>query len=204
MFFRYNSFSVDDKPIDIRVIGLKQNLNHYTMDEIQAKRIAEIIDVYAFDINRHVHCAELTPSYELHKLYTTVVLTDDDELTDAQRGNIRDPIEQAADDSSDVIYVHTRLIDRVIHDHTRLEELIENIEAYRKDLDGDQDTTALCTVEHYLQGRMCRLNYVNTSGMVDSAGFTLGVDPADYETKELFYEAVINASREYYQGNCPI
>ncbi|MBR8043394.1 hypothetical protein KDW40_02285 [Burkholderia cenocepacia] len=49
----------------------------YWADDIVA-RGERIYQTYLFDASRTVHCCEITPSYELHPLYATPLVYDED------------------------------------------------------------------------------------------------------------------------------
>ncbi|PEH40459.1 hypothetical protein CRM94_17245 [Burkholderia gladioli] len=74
----------------------------YWSDGIGA-RGERIHQTYLFDASRAVHCCELTPSYELHPLYATP-LVDDDE------GSLSELM--MPHESHEVEYYHVRSIDR--------------------------------------------------------------------------------------------
>ena len=61
-----------------------------------------IARTYLFDANRHVHCCELTPSYELYPVDTFPWKDDDD-------GSLSD--ELRSHETNDVVYMHTRFVD---------------------------------------------------------------------------------------------
>lgn len=79
-----------------------RNETMYWSEEIQKKAGGAIYRAYLFDANRHVHCCELTPSYELFPLYTTAALDDEE-------GSVEEEIRCAED--NDVIYIHCRVLD---------------------------------------------------------------------------------------------
>lgn len=74
-------------------------------DDMVAK-CGRLYGLYLFDVNRHVHCCELTPSYEMHFIETVAANFIDDE-TDAL---IREANAQC---QQDVEYQHCRVIDRM-------------------------------------------------------------------------------------------
>ena len=83
------------------------NETEYWSDEIRA-RAGLIYQAYLFDANRHVHCCEITPSYELYPLYATPQNDDDD-------GTIATELATAGD--SEVTYMHVRRLDKLSPDH---------------------------------------------------------------------------------------
>lgn len=76
------------------------------------ERAGKIFRAYLFDSTRHVHCCEVTPSYELYPLYSTPLKGDDDE------GNFSAEINtEEAKNGFDVRYYHVRVIDGMPEDH---------------------------------------------------------------------------------------
>lgn len=182
--------------IDLRVVGFRQPLSHYNLTDLQKKHLSAIIDVYIFDRNLNVHCAELTPSYEMHRLYTATHLTDDEELSDEVKDDLRYEIEHPSEFET-VYYVHTNRVDRVIVEHDKLSKLVEQITDYRNDFDCDGDPIPLDNANRYLRGCMRRLLYVDDKRDYD-------VPPEEHPTKESYRDAIIEAAIEYYNGNPPI
>lgn len=69
-------------------------------------KCGRLYGLYLFDVNRHVHCCELTPSYELHFI-ETVAEKEIDDYTDAL---LREANAQC---QRDVEYYHCNVIDRM-------------------------------------------------------------------------------------------
>jgi hypothetical protein len=78
---------------------------HHWIDDIQ-KRAGAVWHAYLFDSLRHVHCCEITPSYELWPIYATAWnRTENDELDEELEEIIR------LNTSGDVEYHHVGRID---------------------------------------------------------------------------------------------
>lgn len=84
-----------------------------TVDQIgdDAKIVRAIRSVYVYDRNRHVHACELTPSYELHHLYDTIVFMDGIDYPDDDV--IQELAEKYECNIGDVEYRHVSSIDRL-------------------------------------------------------------------------------------------
>jgi hypothetical protein len=88
---------------DLRIF--KDDETIHWREDIQA-RAGRIFGVYLFDANRHVHCCELTPSYELHYVGPTWsggTAQDDDRESE----RLFDDIMEGSRDSEPVTYRHT-------------------------------------------------------------------------------------------------
>lgn len=73
-----------------------------------AERAGKIIGVYLYHNNLHVHCCELTPSYELHfvgSFYTAFNLEED------EREKLDEEIREGNADQELVTYMHCSQID---------------------------------------------------------------------------------------------
>lgn len=65
---------------------------------------AHCFGVYLTDLNRKVHCCELTASYELYPLY---------HYTDSEDEKVKEQVDEEPMDS-DVVYVHCSRIDKLV------------------------------------------------------------------------------------------
>jgi len=61
---------------DCYVVAIDIDPDYVTIEPADAGIVKGIRSVYVFDRNRHIHCAELAASYELHHLYDTMVFHD--------------------------------------------------------------------------------------------------------------------------------
>ena len=91
---------------EIRV--LKADETEYWCDEIKAK-VKRIFGVYVFDWRRHVHCCELTPSYECHFVEDQAEYVDG--LSDGEIDKLDDLIREAQAHNDPVRYYHCSNID---------------------------------------------------------------------------------------------
>lgn len=84
-----------------------------TVDQIgdDVKIVRAIRSVYVYDRNRHVHACEITPSYELHHLYDTMVFMDGIDYPDDNV--IQELAEKYECNIGDVEYHHVSSIDRL-------------------------------------------------------------------------------------------
>jgi len=53
---------------DVRYVRIKNNMDDWSIPEKLRPFISAIYSAYAYDNNVHVHCCELTPSFECHFL----------------------------------------------------------------------------------------------------------------------------------------
>jgi hypothetical protein len=84
----------------------------YHIEPADAPYIRRILEGYVFDRNQQTHCCELTPSYYLLYLFTSVELTDAGlALDDDARGTLYDRYEA---ESSDDCYVHCSDVERLL------------------------------------------------------------------------------------------
>jgi hypothetical protein len=97
--------------IDAVAIALDET-EYYQIDPEDAPYIRRILGGYVFDRNLHTHCCELTPSYFLIFLFTSVELTDAGlALDDDARGEIYDKYEY---EGGDDCYMHVHTVDAII------------------------------------------------------------------------------------------
>lgn len=75
------------------------------------KAIKRIFGVYVTDLNKQVHCCELTPSYELNFIETQYELDLNIELTDEQLELISDYIMDGDRDTDLVRYYHCKVLE---------------------------------------------------------------------------------------------
>lgn len=114
-----DSITPTDTPIAARLVSVDET-SCYFIDESDAPFIAAIRGIYLYDASQLTHCCELTPSYWLVHLYSTVDLTPAaDKLTDEQIAELVERYELHGDQWSDC-YMHCadvkRLPDRVTYD----------------------------------------------------------------------------------------
>jgi hypothetical protein len=84
-------------------------------EDIQAQT-KEMYGVYAFDRNRHVHCCELTPSYELHFIANDYVEIEEVADDESKRDALNDLVLSAFNDDP-VSYVWASRIEQMMKDH---------------------------------------------------------------------------------------
>lgn len=109
--------------------------------EAVRKRAGRLFATYMFDANEETFCAEITPSYYLHHLYTTPTQNgDDDDLDELIR------MEEAGSDNNR--YMHCRTIDGMptTHFHDGGEEVIPNGDTYDQYIDSQLE---------YYNGNVC-------------------------------------------------
>jgi hypothetical protein len=82
---------------------------HHWSDEIR-QYAGKMYGAYMYDVNRQVHVAELTPSYELYFLCNTPLNQVSDEMQEAI-------FEAGSGSGTDVMYVHCKDIDRLPDTH---------------------------------------------------------------------------------------
>jgi hypothetical protein len=103
--------ATDRREIDAYAVALDETAD-YNIDLAHRPYIRRILGAYLFDRNEHTHCCELTASYYLIFLFTSVELTDAGlALDDDARGELYDRYES---EPSDERYVHCREIDRIL------------------------------------------------------------------------------------------
>ena len=95
-------------PIDAYAVALDET-QYYNIDPADAKYIERIDGVYVFDRNHRTACCELTLSYFLRHLYTSIVFSDG--VDDATRDRLE---MDYAHCEGDDFYVHCCDIDRII------------------------------------------------------------------------------------------
>ena len=64
------STSTERIPKDFVLIRLNET-EHWNLPEKLKNEIGEIYTVHLFNRTSHTHCCEITPSYELNRLYTS-------------------------------------------------------------------------------------------------------------------------------------
>lgn len=136
---------------DIWIVALKKT-GDYAIEEDDKPDIEDIFEVYLFDRSCHVHCCELTPSYFLVYLYTTMqfsklVMESDDPGTDQRRDELQS---KYTDEGSNDCYIHVWDMERLI------ESLQKSGEPFRlkhvgqvdhwDDIDGDTYAEKIDTV----------------------------------------------------------
>lgn len=113
---------------DYRLIKISDH-KHWREDVQSATK--DIWTVYAFDVNTHVHCCELTPSYELHFIAQDYQEIDD--LTEEQREDLNEKILSGYEE--DVCYMHVRDVERMMSQQPKLTRTVEV-----DDVDDDADS----------------------------------------------------------------
>ena len=127
---------------DIRILKINES-SHWTDDKLKAA-CGVIFGVYMYDASKHVHCCEITPSYEMHFIESQSVRLPDDE---EERERIYESLQEGDLHTEPVSYMHCRDIDRI-------EEIPENRSTYElshrfklSHLEGeewgDEDTSAI-------------------------------------------------------------
>jgi len=151
--------TVEVRP-DFRVIGLDQT-EYYSFPSVDKPFIEKVVAVYVYDYNRHVNCAEVTPSYELNYLYTTLFLTEQGHDLDPEQQDRLFQEYEGTTDADSVVYQHVRSVDA-------RQEILEAKHLY------------------YRYGD-------------DLSG--LNTDEADYDTREEWYDAVVEKLCDHLRGN---
>lgn len=105
----------------------------YWADDIVA-RGERIYQTYLFDASRTVHCCEITPSYELHPLYATPLVYDED-------GELSEEI--LMHQEHEIKYYHMHAINRTEP------RFIENLGIHQVDEDETVEEAFERLVEHY-------------------------------------------------------
>jgi hypothetical protein len=129
-----NTTETDRREIDAHAVEFNET-EHYNIDEKDAPHIKSIQGVYVFDCNEVTHCCELTGSYYLIHLYTSICFNDG--VTDEIIDRLLDKYTHNPDNQD--MYVHTAALNRQIEDETThhygdceahdLEDDIEDIDA---------------------------------------------------------------------------
>ena len=102
------------------------DVTKHCSDEFKALA-GKVKQVFIFDANRHVHCCEITPSYEMEPLYLTAKNYHDDEKLNDKLGEML--MENNAEDA-EYHHVHNvnldncRILDNVTE--TQWNEFLEN------------------------------------------------------------------------------
>lgn len=109
-------------PFDWRIVKVDDTRD---CDEAWRKRmhLKSCATYYVYDANRHVHCCELTPSYELHAVATDSAF-DIEEPGDALIEEVDEVLREAMHEQ-DVIYVHVGRLncpEQKVTDDTEREE----------------------------------------------------------------------------------
>lgn len=90
-----------------------------------------VFGLYAFDSSSHTYCAEITPSYELHRVGSDFTLNEAGRaLSDEDRERLCAIQDEADVHSDDLIYMHVGAVERMVGAHP----------ANFKDVEVDQDT----------------------------------------------------------------
>ncbi len=106
-----NATETDRRVIDAYAVALDET-DRCHIERADRPYIARILGAYLFDRNERTHCCELTASYYLIYLFTSVELTDAGHaLDDDARGELYDRYEM---EPSDDCYVHCGEIERMI------------------------------------------------------------------------------------------
>jgi len=79
---------------------------------LETNKIDRVMGQYAYDAAKHVHCCEVTPSYELTFIRYEPVYVEGYEPDEETRERIEDELRGASPDDG-VIYRHVRSIDRI-------------------------------------------------------------------------------------------
>ncbi len=101
--------------IDAIVIALDET-DKYHISEEDAPFITKIEGVYLFDRNRTTNACELTPSYNLKHLYTSITFVDG--TSDSKQEALEDDYAYEDDGNAD-IYAHVPMIDKIITEGDR-------------------------------------------------------------------------------------
>ena len=112
----------------------------YRIEKEDTSYIDAIWDVFMYDKNTHTYCCEMTPSYFLIHLYTTVVFKDElCKESDAVSESIRDRIDQRyCFEPTDDCYMHVSDIDELpLRDKTNYAEPFEDEEDAREYMCGN-------------------------------------------------------------------
>lgn len=102
---------------DFHVIVIPHNLERDWNIPKYVKYIERIESLYLFDKNVHVHCCEITPSYELWPITTRPVFKQEVFGLDDNMVDKIDDIVHVASCESDVEYHHVRFIDALMVKH---------------------------------------------------------------------------------------
>jgi hypothetical protein len=99
------------KVIDAWAIALDET-GFYNLDPTDAVHIKRIFGVYLFDRNQQTHLCELTPSYYLVYLYTSI------EFADETDDNVREELDEkyAHEATDDGDYIHCHEAERILGD----------------------------------------------------------------------------------------
>lgn len=111
---------MEEKTYPIQVTLIKQDMTpFYYLDELSFKdKIKKIYDIYLFNRNEHVHCCEITPSYETHYLRSTY--DSEDILSDDELEEIDVFLMEANNGNDNDYYQHCRDVDRFVKENEKL------------------------------------------------------------------------------------
>jgi len=99
-----------------------------------------VFGLYAFDSNSHTYCAEITPSYELHRVGSDYTLSEAGHaLSDEDRERLYTIQDEANVDADCVIYIHVGVVERLIGAHP---ENFKDVEVDQDALGADDPTLA--------------------------------------------------------------
>jgi len=132
---------------DCYIVAIDIDPAFVTIDPEDAAVVKGIRQVFVFDRNRHIHCAELTASYELHPLYDTMVFHDGVTVDDDD--HLYELAEKYERNDSETEYHHVSPFDRYI---MRNPHLVHRIGGYavRLDWEGEGDETDYEEVLEYV------------------------------------------------------
>ena len=121
---------------DAYVVAIDVDPDYVSIDPEDAAIVKGIRQVFVMDRNRHVHCCELAPSYELHPLYDTMVFHDGVDYPDDYR--LQELAEKYERNESDVEYHYVSSFDRYIHRNPGLVHRVGGYAVKYNDFDGEQ------------------------------------------------------------------
>jgi hypothetical protein len=105
-----------------------------------------IYSVYLFDRSVNVHCAELTPSYELRSLYTTYSKAQE---SDEAAEKLNEYIDDGVVDDPQFEYYHVRNIERMLKDNPENFHHVGEIDKEEMDSFDDYDDMMDWHEDHY-------------------------------------------------------
>ena len=92
---------------EIRVVKADETLN--CMDPFVLRHAKRIFGVYVYDYRLHVHCCEMTASYELHFIESQADYADD--LPEKLRERLLDSLMEGDRETPPVCYMHVYHVD---------------------------------------------------------------------------------------------
>ncbi len=95
---------------DIRILKLDET-GYYSDEKLIADCGGGIFGVYMYDANRHVHCWEITPSYELYFIESQPFGLPMDDEEEIER--IEEELRECDANTPPVSYYHVHNIDRI-------------------------------------------------------------------------------------------